>query len=429
MGSPYAARTWLNQHGWDTSVYNDNTTGGSARRKDLYDMIKPVCEDFYHVKRHQIGIYPDDRAVMAYNGIMYASSFDNLENLMYRGTDVVCVEKQGTVIKMMPFTRYNGIAFIQSQGFLSEYGIALARLANGDWEAERDYLSRRSGIYTGNIGNLTDCDSSGVVIGMKVKGATRLGIDLDTINEINQVNKGLEDELDIDLPIKLEDLEESNSANTHWDGLVGITNRTGKLDESLSPSEKEFYRRYLLARPAILGGNIRFIDYLEEHRIELNTVLAIVKPQAFWNWLRWKLLEVWPSRNYLRGGLTLSNFIQTPTMNRFINFYQEQTGSIAKNQLTEERSEMIRVKGIYNDTDGFGDNVLIIKKSIMGDVMNQVVLQDETIQKIDLALEKIMKNGNGTKKRNPRKNNRWKQKKTQRNMMTTTTVTNGMIKP
>ena len=69
----YTVRTWLNQHGWDASVYNDNTVGGSARRKKLYDMIKPVCEDYYGVKRHQIGIYPEDRAVMAYGGRMYAA--------------------------------------------------------------------------------------------------------------------------------------------------------------------------------------------------------------------------------------------------------------------------------------------------------------------------------------------------------------------
>jgi hypothetical protein len=29
----YAVRTHLNQLGWDTSVYNDNTAGGSKRRK------------------------------------------------------------------------------------------------------------------------------------------------------------------------------------------------------------------------------------------------------------------------------------------------------------------------------------------------------------------------------------------------------------
>jgi hypothetical protein len=395
----YAARTWLNQHDWDTSIYNDNTTGGAQRRKDFYDMIKSVCEDFYHVKRHQIGIYPEDRAVMAYRGVLYAVSFDNLQNLMYNGTDVVGVEKQGTVIKMVPFTRNNGVAFIQSQGFVSEYGVALARLANRDKEAESDYLDDgyRYRPYRGNTGNLTDCDSSGIVIGMKLKGGTRLGIDLDTIDEINQVNKGLEDKLDTELPIKLEDLEESNNPNSHWDGLVGITNRSGKLYESLSVDEYMFYRKYQLSRPAILGGNIRFIDYLKDHRIELNTVLAVVKPQAFWNWLRWKLLKVWPSRNYLRGGLALEDDIRTPTMNRFNDFYWEHIRTITKSRLEEERDGMKRVTDMYDDTDGFGDNIQIVNKAIMGDVMNEVVLQDKQVQKIDLALEKIMKNGNGKK--------------------------------
>jgi len=41
---------------------------------------------------------------------------------------------------------------------------------------------------------------------MNIKGATRLGIDLlDTIDEINEVNKGKEWELDIDLLLELED--------------------------------------------------------------------------------------------------------------------------------------------------------------------------------------------------------------------------------
>jgi hypothetical protein len=64
----YKSRTHLNQHDWDTSVYNDNVAGGSARRKDFYDKIKGVCEKNYGVKRHQIGIFPEDRAVMAFNG-------------------------------------------------------------------------------------------------------------------------------------------------------------------------------------------------------------------------------------------------------------------------------------------------------------------------------------------------------------------------
>ena len=55
----YQGRTWLNHHGWDTSVYADTAGGGSDRRKAFYDKIKDVCESYYGVKRHQIAIYPD----------------------------------------------------------------------------------------------------------------------------------------------------------------------------------------------------------------------------------------------------------------------------------------------------------------------------------------------------------------------------------
>jgi hypothetical protein len=40
---------------------------------------------------------------------------------------------------MVPFTQNNGIAFIESQGFVSEYGIALARLCNCQKQISKDY--------------------------------------------------------------------------------------------------------------------------------------------------------------------------------------------------------------------------------------------------------------------------------------------------
>jgi hypothetical protein len=58
---------------------------------------------------------------MAYGG-MSTVGFDDLENLMYLGTDVICVEKQGTVIKMVPFIRNNGVA-------LSSHRVSLVNMA------------------------------------------------------------------------------------------------------------------------------------------------------------------------------------------------------------------------------------------------------------------------------------------------------------
>jgi hypothetical protein len=56
---------------------------------------------------------------------------------------------------------------------------------------------------------------------------------------------------------------------------------------------------------------------------------------------------------------------------------------ITQSRLADERDGMKRVRGMYDDTDGFQDNVWIIKKAIMGDVMNDVVLQDKQVQEID----------------------------------------------
>lgn len=168
-------------------------------------MIKPVCEDYYHVKRHQIGIYPEDRAIMAIGGRVYSVGFDDLRTLMQKGTDVIVVEKHGTVIKMVPFTGNIGIAFIQSQGFVSEYGTALAALCTGDVNTAFDYTDSYIPKYAGHLGVLTDCDSSGVMIGLKIKNATRIGIDPNTIIEINQVNESL----GIGLGLTIEDLQET----------------------------------------------------------------------------------------------------------------------------------------------------------------------------------------------------------------------------
>jgi hypothetical protein len=114
----YAIRTHLNRLGWDTSVYTDAVAGGSKRRKELYDMIQDVCENYYGIKRHQIGIYPADRATLTFNGNYHTVDFDRIRSLMGYGTDVIVVEKFGAVVKMIPFTQSNGIAFIESQGFI-----------------------------------------------------------------------------------------------------------------------------------------------------------------------------------------------------------------------------------------------------------------------------------------------------------------------
>jgi hypothetical protein len=378
----YEARTYLNrQQGWDTSVYSDTAVGGKERRGNFYDKIKPVCEGFYGKKRHELGIFPNDRATMTFTDEEYAVSFHSLPRLMSIGTDVVFVEKQNTVTLMSPYAETTGISFIDSEGFGSEYGVALARLCNMQWEVAKEYTSDGNGKYyfpeyQANLANITDCDVSGVAIGIKINQPKRIGLDLNTIQEINNVNQGLD--------LQIEDLEEDidTSKNTHYKGLLGVLNGKGKLHDSLSEVDRLYYRNCLLQKFVVNGEEIFFIDWLAHHRIELDTVLAAAEPEGFWNWLRWKLENVWSERNGNRA-ITLEEYLHTPTMDKFTEWYQKKSGSVLKDKLKEKREELSKKKGLFEDINEE-------KENIEDNLINNTLLPHDKIKKIDLALKRIM---------------------------------------
>jgi hypothetical protein len=200
---------------------------------------------------------------------------------------------------------------------------------------------------------------------------------------MDQVNESL----GIDLDLTIEDLKETTSVNSHWTALDGILLGTGKVYQGLSAQETIFYRNYLSQYHAINGDNIPFINYLEENRIELNTILAAAKPEPFWNWLRWKLLQLWPDRDYRRGGIILSATMQTPTARRFFEWHAKQTKPVIEPSVKKANDELSKVKGFYEDVN-------TRQKEIETDIMNNVLLKNERIQKIDLVLESIMTNNN-----------------------------------
>ena len=101
----YPMRTMLYRKGYDVS-----SLGEGEKRQKLYQYIKEYCEDVLNIKRHQIGIFAADRAVMAYQGQTYSVSFENCLDLARLGVDIICIEKEGIVEKLIPFTEGVGIA-------------------------------------------------------------------------------------------------------------------------------------------------------------------------------------------------------------------------------------------------------------------------------------------------------------------------------
>ena len=171
----YPMRTMLYEKGYDVEGFFKKPDGSvnEEKRIKLYSYIKEYCER-RGIKRHQIGIFPAERAVMAYNGHEHFVNFENYDALATWGVEVVLTEKDTLVTKFAPFTEGVGIALVHSQGFVAEYG---------------EMLAQKAKAYGGNVMVLTDYDSDGIRIASYLENIVRIGIDYDTIKEINALIK------------------------------------------------------------------------------------------------------------------------------------------------------------------------------------------------------------------------------------------------
>ena len=120
----YLTRKEMHNLGYDITPLNDKKTGW---REAIYKEVRVICERDIGIKRHQAGIFPADRAVMAFKGQLYSVGFKNIEQLSRWGPDVIYIEKEGIVEKTGPFTEHLGIALVHSQGFYSEYAEILSQ--------------------------------------------------------------------------------------------------------------------------------------------------------------------------------------------------------------------------------------------------------------------------------------------------------------
>ena len=283
---------------------------------------------------------------------------------------------------------------------------ALAQLSIADYEAADDYNNGRIPQYTGHLGVLTDCDSSGVLIGLKIPGATKIGLDLNSIIEMVKFNK----RLGIDLTDKLttSNLVESTRKNSHWAGLNGIIERNKRsnayqdiLNYGASEGVEEC-RDYLLqdAYPDMIGrdmdvlddeyytyDSIPFIEWLETNRIELNTVLAIAKPAAFWNWLQFKLLELWPDRNYNRVFYKPGpSDVYTTAIKNFVTRLDNTFKPLIDTRYEPIEKQLNSINGFIKDTDG--------TEKLIHSRMSKQIATDEKIKLIGDRLEALANESN-----------------------------------
>lgn len=300
----YRMRTLLDGKGYDITKLSKKD-----KRADLYGYIKIYC-DLCNIKRHQIGIFTADRAVMVYQGKEYSVNYENYKQLAMMGVDIVCIEKEGIVEKLKQFTKGVGIALVQSQGFVSEYGVMLAK------EGAR---------YQANVMVVTDFDTDGIMIALNVEGTKRIGIDFSSIDEINaqilSEDKFLVDQdspiyepdndnlepADIDL-LDIDKVAEEREVGDNWISLQNLIKglkRKNGVDGRMVPIKRTQQQldciKYLRqVHTDENGDEIGYMEFLRTRRIELNSIMTEIGPKRFWNWLYSKIVATFPKRNYLR---------------------------------------------------------------------------------------------------------------------------------
>jgi hypothetical protein len=209
-------------------------------------------------KRHELGIIAAERAQLYFDGQVLGVSFDQLEELMKKGTDLLVIEKEGIADVLIDFANKWGIAILNSRGFLTEYATELSELAE------------KEGC---NIAILTDWDSSGLLISSNLQNAYRIGIDLKTLEKFGLLKEDLEEKV-------LQKKERDNH-------LKNIK----KLNSEHIPS------------PYSMSEWYEMIKYLEEgrKRIEIDSVIARVGSKAFWDFIIKELDKIFPERDYNRA--------------------------------------------------------------------------------------------------------------------------------
>ena len=391
----YPMRKMLHSKG-----YNVESLGEGERRQKLYSYIKEYCEKM-GLKRHDIGIFPADRAVMAYQGETYSVSFENYKQLAHLGVDVVCIEKEGIVEKLAPFAEGAGIALVQSQGFVSEYGIMLAQEAKST---------------KANVMVLTDFDADGVRIAFDIEGITRIGIDFDTIKEINKrielelkgdefapaVTPVDEDESvykpdmdDLDPPfgdietLDFDELVESRGDSDFWKSLKYLTEgikRKSVGNHKLIPvtgtPHEKLYIHYLLQKQSYDGIKTTNLEFLEENRIELNTIMTEIGAKRFWNWMYAKIVETFPTRDYTRVIQVPPYKITLPILDRLSSIVDMKIADCIQDERRVIMDELLQVRGLLNTG---------AKMDEIDGRLTEIVNEDEDITKFTRKLEKLVK--------------------------------------
>lgn len=291
-------------------------------------LVKKVC-DARGVTRAEIGIIAGARAELYFNGRWDSVSFDSIEDLARKGTDIIFIEKEGIIDELIEHADKYGMAFVNSRGYLTEYAHDLMAAA------------KESGA---NVIIITDYDLAGINLASKCPE----NIHYITMDDTTLEYFGL-DRDDSEIAIK----PKSTKLLDHVKEIVETDPRFENVD----------------------------IEFLSEKRIEINAILAKVGDERFWKFIMDRLIELFPIRNYNRA-------IELPSKDNSVDETDLYPKAIRKlilhvREVSSEAAQDIeeQITEEQNEVKGFLDLAKQERKN--RDRVKKVISEDKELAKIE----------------------------------------------
>ena len=142
----------------------------------------------------------------------------------------------------------------------------------------------------------------------------------------------------------------------------------------------------MLQKQSYDGIKTTNLEFLEENRIELNTIMTEIGAKRFWNWLYAKIVETFPTRDYTRVIQVPPYKIILPILDRLNSIVDMKIADCIQDEKRVIMDELWQVRGLLN-TDAKMDEI--------DERLNDIVNDDEDITKFTRKLEKLVKSSFG----------------------------------
>jgi hypothetical protein len=323
--------------------------GIEVNRDTITGYIRDLCKAA-GVTRESLGIFAGARAELYFDGVWSSVSFGKIGRLAEKGTDIVCVEKQGVPEVLTEWADNYGIALLNSRGHLTEYGKDLMEAA------------RRSGAL---VVIMADYDLPGIKIASETPtGLPWIGVNDETLEYLHITRD------EVSIPA------ESNSYERYITKLVedgehpinAKSDNAGKADTRFEGVDLEF---------------------LKDRRIEIDAILARVGAERFFEFIKHKLKQLGPSRNYNRVIELSTKFydkdaikILPDPIRRLLEQIQIISDAAAAETKNKIRSELTRVEGFLEVPN---------RKNEIKTQLAQSLLENENMKTITKRCEELMR--------------------------------------